>query len=95
MGAKKVGLRAAIDAFCKSCIFDPRGGGGSWRQQVEACTAPECPLYPVRPVSSGKGPSGGHTRPRIDDLPESDPGVGQERNAPTGRETAPDGEAGS
>ena len=51
--AKKGGLRARIDAKCIECIYDPLGGGGNWRQQVEACTAPDCPLYPVRPISSG------------------------------------------
>ena len=46
-------LRAAINAKCKECIYDPGSGGGTWRQQVEACTSPKCPLYPVRPVSEG------------------------------------------
>lgn len=41
-------LRAAIDAKCKECIFDPVEDG-TWRQQVEACLARACPLYPVRP----------------------------------------------
>jgi hypothetical protein len=44
--------KAAIDAFCKQCIYDPEGGTGTWRQQVEACTTTRCPLYPVRPVST-------------------------------------------
>lgn len=48
-------LRAAVNAMCKSCIYDPIGGGGTWRQQVEACTASRCPLYPVRPKSAGNG----------------------------------------
>jgi hypothetical protein len=48
-------LRAAINAFCKSCLYDPIGGSGTWRQQVEACTAPHCPLYPVRPKSTASG----------------------------------------
>ena len=48
-------LRAAINAKCKECIYDPIGGRGNWRQQVEACTSYRCPLYPVRPVSSGDG----------------------------------------
>jgi hypothetical protein len=47
-------LRDAINAKCKECIYDPIGGGGTWRQQVEACTARTCPLYPVRPLSEGK-----------------------------------------
>lgn len=45
-------LRACINLKCRECIYDPRGGGGTWRQQVEACTSFKCPLYPVRPVAS-------------------------------------------
>ena len=48
-------LRAAINAMCKSCIYDAVGGRGTWRQQVEACTAPHCPLYAVRPKSAAIG----------------------------------------
>lgn len=51
----KSGLRGKINAFCISCIYEEGGGGGNWREQVEACTAPKCPLFPVRPVSSGTG----------------------------------------
>ena len=40
-------LRAAIDAMCKSCLYDPEERGG-WRQQVEACAVTRCKLYPVR-----------------------------------------------
>lgn len=49
---KKPSLRAAINAMCKECLYDPIGGVGNWRQQVTNCTAPKCPLYPVRPRSS-------------------------------------------
>lgn len=42
---------AAINAFCKSCIYD-KCQPGNWRQQVEACTAKACALYEFRPVSS-------------------------------------------
>lgn len=45
-------LRAAINAKCKECIYDPLSGGGTWRQQVEACTSYKCPLFPVRPVAA-------------------------------------------
>jgi hypothetical protein len=45
-------LRAAINAKCKDCIYDPLSGLGNWRQQVGACTAKTCPLWPVRPLSS-------------------------------------------
>lgn len=48
------GSRAkAINNFCKACIYDPHHGNGTWRQQVEACTSVNCPLYPFRPLSSG------------------------------------------
>jgi len=46
-------LRAAINAKCKECIYDPIAGRGTWRQQVEACTSRACPLFSVRPTSSG------------------------------------------
>jgi hypothetical protein len=36
--------------MCKDCIYDPVAGG-NWRQQVSACTSPECPLFAFRPVS--------------------------------------------
>ena len=45
-------LRSAINAFCKYCIYDP-GADGTWRKQVEDCTATDCPLHPVRPTSIG------------------------------------------
>jgi hypothetical protein len=47
-------LRKAINAKCKECIYDPAPGNGTWRQQVEACTSPKCPLYPIRPTTSPK-----------------------------------------
>jgi hypothetical protein len=50
-----VSLRKAIDAKCRECIYDPIGGGGTWRQQVHACTSYRCPLYPVRPLSEASG----------------------------------------
>ena len=45
-------LRSAINAKCKECIYDPVGGKGTWRQQVEACTSRSCPLFAVRPLPS-------------------------------------------
>lgn len=41
----------AINAKCKDCIYDPLCGGGTWRQQVEACTIKTCALWPYRPKS--------------------------------------------
>ena len=49
-------LRKAINAMCKSCIYDSSNGGGTWRQQVEACAVTRCALYEVRPVSSSREP---------------------------------------
>lgn len=42
-------LRSAIDRMCKSCIYDERGGYGTWREQVRKCTARDCALFLVRP----------------------------------------------
>jgi hypothetical protein len=47
-------LRKAINDKCKECLYDPLSGGGTWRQQIAACTSPGCPLYPVRPLPHGK-----------------------------------------
>lgn len=47
-------LRKCINDKCKQCIYDPVGGAGNWRQQTEACTSRDCPLYDVRPVSKGQ-----------------------------------------
>jgi hypothetical protein len=50
--APRQSLRDAIDAMCRSCIYDPIGGRGGWRKQVEDCTSPKCPLFSVRPRST-------------------------------------------
>jgi hypothetical protein len=42
-------LVKAIDKMCKECIYDP--GNGSWREQVERCPSPKCPLYTHRPTT--------------------------------------------
>ena len=39
----------AIDAFCKSCIWDNEEEG-TWRQQVKACDIESCALHPYRPM---------------------------------------------
>ena len=39
----------AIDAFCKSCIWDDEEDG-TWRQQVKACAIDTCALHPYRPM---------------------------------------------
>lgn len=42
--------QGAIAAKCKECIYDPQSPG-TWKEQVEACTSPKCPLYKFRPKS--------------------------------------------
>jgi hypothetical protein len=54
-------LRAAINAKCKDCIYDPKCGGGTWREQVAQCPSTDCPLWPVRPAPDG-GPWGNPPR---------------------------------
>ena len=53
---KKPGLRKAVDNHCKNCIYDELEPG-TWRQQVEQCTATICDLYPFRPrpIKKSKG----------------------------------------
>lgn len=51
----KLSLRDAINAKCRECIYDPLSGMGTWREQVDACTSPSCPLFPVRPSSRQRG----------------------------------------
>lgn len=46
----RLSLRAAIDAMCRSCLYDPGNGNGGWREQVEGCSSSNCPLHPVRPL---------------------------------------------
>jgi hypothetical protein len=50
-------LRKAINDMCRSCSYDPApgNGNGTWRQQVDACASPKCPLFPVRPKSAVRG----------------------------------------
>lgn len=47
-------LRAAVNAKCRECICDPLAGG-TWREQVEACSCTRCPLWAHRPVSTASG----------------------------------------
>lgn len=52
--------RAAINAMCRACIYDPLAGGG-WRKQVGACSCLTCPLYAFRPL-----PRYRDTRPSVE-----------------------------
>ena len=44
-------LRAAVDAYCKSCICDPKCGLGGWRESVQGCEIRRCALWPHRPMA--------------------------------------------
>lgn len=44
-------LRAAINANCKDCTYDPTESG-TWRKQVENCAIFACSLHPVRPMTT-------------------------------------------
>ncbi len=46
----KPGLRNKLNAFCIECVYDPYDDG-TWRKQVENCTAMTCPLFQVRPTT--------------------------------------------
>ena len=54
MKVKRPSMRKTINDMCKLCIYDPVGGEGTWRQQVQACTSHECPLFDLRPISQPK-----------------------------------------
>jgi hypothetical protein len=58
--SRRLGLRAAIDAKCRDCIYDPVAPG-TWREQVAQCSAIGCRLWPVRPEPSS-GPFAGPPR---------------------------------
>jgi hypothetical protein len=49
-----ISLRKAINDKCKDCTYDEYSGLGNWRQQITLCTVKKCPLWPVRPKSTGK-----------------------------------------
>lgn len=51
-------LRKSINRKCLDCIYDPKSGGGTWRQQVTDCPATDCPLWAVRPLSKPKRGTG-------------------------------------
>ena len=57
----RLSLRAAIDAMCKDCIYDPGNGSGGWREQVAGCCSSNCPLHLVRPLPvRATNPAGEH-----------------------------------
>jgi len=74
---KRPGLRQAINAMCRHCIYDQHSGSGTWRQQTAACTSKTCPLFPVRPMPTDNrgsdlivrvNPENGHFAATVDCL---------------------------
>lgn len=47
----KLSAQKAIYAHCKGCIYDPKAGG-TWIEQVEACTVIKCELYLHRKLTA-------------------------------------------
>lgn len=44
-------IKKAVANYCKSCIYDALSGG-TWREQVEACSITQCDLYQHRPITA-------------------------------------------
>lgn len=44
-------LKSAINAMCKTCIYD-KAEAGTWREQVENCQVTSCALWEVRPKTA-------------------------------------------
>ena len=47
---KKPSLRKAINAHCKSCVYDNLAAG-TWLAQVTLCSVRGCELFDVRPTT--------------------------------------------
>ena len=48
---KRLTRKQAIEAHCRSCVYDP-SNAGTWRQQVTLCACRDCFLWEWRPVSN-------------------------------------------
>lgn len=60
-----MGLRAAVNAKCRSCIVDELAAGSA-AVQVELCACFACPLWPVRPVRAA-GVRGPYSAPVVEE----------------------------
>jgi hypothetical protein len=47
---KRLTRQQAISKNCRDCLWDHHEPG-TWIAQPEACTSPDCALYPYRPIS--------------------------------------------
>lgn len=48
--------KAAIDAKCVDCIYDPKAAGTKF-QQTSLCRCCDCPLWPTRPITKSPIPA--------------------------------------
>ena len=48
-------LRKAVNAKCRQCTYDPLDVGTA-AQQIAVCTDSDCPLHPVRPITTKRLP---------------------------------------
>ena len=60
-------LRRAINAKCKQCVCDPMDVGTA-AQQIAACICSDCPLHPVRPITTKQLPVSLLAAYRVDPL---------------------------
>ena len=44
-------LRKAVNAKCRQCTYDPFDAGTA-AQQIAVCIDSDCPLHPVRPLTT-------------------------------------------
>ena len=51
MSVVKPSLRKAINKMCSDCVYDSQSPG-SRAVQIAICTATDCALYPVRPMTA-------------------------------------------
>src|SRR5690242_3194581 len=77
----RLSLRAAIDAMCRGCIYDPGSGNGGWREQVRACSSSNCALHLVRPLPVKATKTSGDARKPASGMADA-PAVGSALPAP-------------
>ena len=44
-------LRKSVNSYCRSCVYDALDAGTA-AQQIACCIATDCPLHPVRPITT-------------------------------------------
>lgn len=78
---QRLNYRAAVDAMCKMCIYDPLSRG-TWREQVGECSSSNCPLHPLRPLPIGARRAQDCSEKAKSSAPQ------QDNDQPSGKDTA-------